>query len=227
MTMDFDKIKPAAEEISLNDIQKESILAACREAKRKKINYRLWIPVAAAAMFAVVLISPGFLFRAKSSDSAENLNNSPFADQKLEFYAADQEVFDAESGNGSDDLHYTASFSFATLFNHSGYRRIYATIPEQFTWLVDADEYKLWKSRVKASDGMAMLQFVEHFNISREDFDAANEAYAAYLDSSYIEGHLEGVPESAQQESREIFNANIIYSFDREKIDEYYSAVYQ
>ena len=209
--MDFDKIKSAAEEISLDELQKERILAACRKTKRKKSGYKIWISVAAAAVFAVVLISPGFLFRAKSSnDSAESFNNNLLADQEIEFYAAEEEIFD-EAGNG---IYHSASLSCASLFSCNGYREIYSVIPEQFTWLVDADEYKLWKSRVKASGGMAMLQFVEYFGIPREDFDAANDAYAAYLDST---------PESAE-EAREIFNADIIYSFDREKIDEYYSA---
>ena len=223
--MDFDKIKPAAEEICLDELQKERILAACRQTKRKKSGYKIWIPVAAAAVFAVVLISPGFIFRAKSSnDAAENLNNSPLADQKIEFDAAEQEIFDTESGNG---FYYSATLSSASLFSSNGFRKIYSIIPEQFAWLVDADEYKQWETRVKASGGMAMLQFVEHFGISREDFDAANEAYAAYLDNSIIDGHLDGVPQSAEEEAREVFNADIIYSFDREKIDEYYSAIYQ
>lgn len=219
--MDFDKIKPAAEEISLDELQKERILAACRQAKRKKSNYKIWIPVAAAAVFAVVLVSPGFIFRAKSSDSAESFNNSPLADQNIEFDAADQELFDAEAGNG---FYYSASLSSESLFSRSGCRKIYSIIPEQFVWLVDADEYKVWESRVNASDGMAMLQFVEHFGIPREDFDTANEAYAAYLDSCFIQGHLNGIPASSEEEEREIFNADIIYSFDRKKIDEYYSA---
>lgn len=223
--MDFDKIKPAAEEISLNDIQKESILAACREAKRKKFNYKLWIPVAAAAMFAVVLISPGFLFRAKSEDSAA-LDNKNFAAQYEAEIFDDQVLCDTESGGGGV-IQYSASISSATLFKHEGFRRIYAIIPEQFSWLVDADEYRLWEPGIKASGGMAMMQFVEHFNISREDFDTANKAYAAYIDSSYIDGHLDGIPETEQQEAREIFNADIIYTFDSEKIDEYYSADYQ
>lgn len=222
--MDFDKIKPAAEEISLDELQKERILAACRQTKRKKNNYKIWIPVAAAAVFAVVLVSPGFIFRAKSSDSAENFNNSPLADQKAEFYADDQELFDADAGNG---IYYSASLASSALFSSGGYREIYAIIPEQFTWLVDADEYKFWKSRVKASGGMAMLQFVEHFGIPREDFDTANTAYAAYLDSCFFQGHLNGVPASSEEEHREIFNADIIYSLDREKIDEYYSVSYQ
>lgn len=220
--MDFDKIKPAAEEISLDELQKERILAACRKTKRKKNNYKIWIPVAAAAVFAVVLISPGFIFRAKSSnDAAESFNNSPLADQEIGFDAAEQEIFDAESGNG---FYYSATLSSASLFGSNGYRRIYSIIPEQFTWLVDSAEYKRWKNGVKASGGMAMLQFVEHFGITREDFDTANEAYAAYLDSSYLQGHIKKIPESSEEEEREIFNADIIYSFDREKIDEYYAA---
>ncbi len=219
--MDFDKIKLAAEEISLDELQKERILAACRQTKRKKSNYKIWIPVAAAAVFAVVLVSPGFIFRAKSSDSAESFNNSPLADQKVEFYADEQDIFDTEAGNG---FYCSSSLSSASLFICDGYRKIYSIIPEQFTWLVDANEYKIWKNRVKASDGMAMLQFVEHFSIPREDFDTANEAYAAYLDSCFIQGHLNGVPDSSEEEECEIFNADIIYSFDRKKIDEYYSA---
>lgn len=222
--MDFEKIKPAAEEISLDELQKERILAACRQTKRKKSSYKIWILVAAAAMFAVVLISPGFLFRAKSEDSAA-LDNKNSAEQYNAEILADQEFFDTESGNGAIIQHST-SLSAEKLFNSNGYRKIYAIIPEQFSWLVDTNEYRRWKSGVKASGGMAMLQFIEHFNISREDFDAANEAYAAYLDSSHVDGHLSGVPETAQQENREIFNADIIYSFDKVKIDEYYSANY-
>lgn len=218
--MDFDKIKPAAEEISLDELQKERILAACRQTKHKKSNHKIWIPVAAAAVFAVVLVSPGFIFRAKSSDSAESFNNSPLADQKVEFFADEQDVFDTEAGNG---FYCSSSLSSASLFSCDGYRKIYSIIPEQFTWLVDANEYKIWKNRVKASDGMAMLQFVEHFGISKEDFNAANQAYTAHLDSCFIQGHVSETPASSEEEEREIFNADIIYSFDRKKIDEYYS----
>lgn len=219
--MDFDKIKPAVEEITLSEIQKERILEECRKEKRKKFNYKLWIPVAAAAMFAVVLFSPGFLFRAKSDMSLAT--GTPFQD------VADEEksLFDGLYFNS--DISSQESFSIAEadgLFEHDGYRKIYSTVPSYFSYLVDADEFESWKSTVSAENGMAMAQFVEHFGISREDFDTANTAYIAFIDSAYG-GHIEGKPSTPEEEFVEIFNADIIYTFDRTKIDEYYSADYE
>lgn len=224
--MDFDKIKPAVEEITLSEIQKERILEECRKKKRKKFNYKLWVPIAAAAMFAVVLFSPGFLFRAKNSDS-------------LSAEIALQDTADEEKGNAFDgfylnggsgtDVSVQENFSIAetdSLFRHEGFRRIYSAVPAYFSYLVDAEEFESWKSTVSSENGMAMAQFVEHFGISREDFDIANAAYAALIDSLYG-GHLEGKPSSPEEENAEIFNADIIYTFDKEKIDEYYSADYE
>ncbi len=220
--MDFDKIKPAVEEISLSDSQTEKILAACKKTKRKKFNGKVWIPVAAAAAFAVIMISPGFLFRAKSEDEAAPIDENKAAEGVLYDFYADSDTFSADV-----TFVMQSASSTAFLFEHDGFRRIYATVPMQFSWLVDADEFEKWKKGIDASGGMAMLQFIEHFNISREDFDAANEAYTAFVDSTYIDGHLQGKPELSAQESREIFNADLLYTFDRAAIDEYYAADYQ
>lgn len=227
--MDFDKIKPAVEEIQLSEIQQERIIEACKKQKKKSFNYKLWIPVAAAAMFAVVIFSPGFIFRANEADMAAPENNFQYAagdyaefdNGKMNIAADDfisEEIF-------SDQSH-TVSVTVKKLFNSGVYRKIYSVIPSQFAWLVDSEEYGNWEKTVKATGGMAMMQFVEHFKITREEFDSANEAYEAYINSTLGDA-LSGKPENEAEEEHEIFNADVIYSFERKKIDEYYVAVYK
>ena len=66
---------------------------------------------------------------------------------------------------------------------------------------------------------MALLQFVEHFQIPKEDFEAANAEYSA-RNAEEDAGESAGDNKAAQ--SAESINAELIYSFDKEKIDEYY-----
>jgi len=197
--MDFDKIRPAVEEIALDDIQKAQILNACKNKKRK-FNYKPLVGIAAAAAITVVLFSPGFLFRASKSsenmaaDSAENGKGSYelFADQEIAV---------------NDSLTVTAAD--IPLFEADGFKEIYAVIPLEFSSLVNIDEYESWSETLTADGGMAMAQFVLDFNISREDFEAANKLYNertfAYTSDSAVN-----------------FDADVIYSFDRERIDSFY-----
>lgn len=234
--MDFEKIKPAVEEIRLSEIQQERIVEACEKQKKKRFNYKLWIPVAAAAMFVVVIFSPGFIFRA--SKSADNMAEAEAPEDGKGFgyledsYAAevnDEEIYVAVEDCVSQLAVSVQSQSVAvevkSLFNSGVYRKIYSVIPSQFAWLVDSEEYEKWKKSVSATGGMAMLQFVEHFGISREEFDSANEAYASYLNSTFGYSIL-GKPASKSEQELEVFNAEVIYSFDKEKINEYYLASY-
>ncbi len=227
--MDFEKIKPAVDEIKLSEIQQERIVEACEKQKKKGFNYKLWIPVA-AAVFVVVIFSPGFIFRAgsKASDMAAPENNyyynsangladyAPDEDGRVEVYVAD-DLLSVQSQS--------AAVTIDSLFNSGVYRKIYSVIPSQFAWLVDSEEYDNWAKAVKVSGGMAMLQFVEHFGITREEFDSANEAYAAYINSTLGYSIL-GKPASEAEEELEIFNAEVIYSFDKDRINQYYLADY-
>ena len=225
--MDFDKIRSAVEEIEISEIQQERIIEACEKHKKKSFNYKLWIPVA-AAVFAVVIFSPGFIFRAgsKASDmeAPENGNGFEyFADAaEEEKYAA---VEDCITQIMVSVQNQSTAVEVKSLFNSGVYRKIYSVIPSQFVWLVDSAEYEEWAKNVSVSGGMAMLQFVEHFDITREEFDSANEAYAAYLNSTSGYSIL-GKPASEAEEEVEIFNAEVIYSFDKEKINSYYLADY-
>ncbi len=221
--MDFEKIKPAVEEINLSEIQQERIIVACENHKKKRFNYKLWIPVAAAAVFTLVIFSPGFIFRAsKSADnmaSAESGNGFGYLADSYVGKVNDEEImYNAAEEDCISVQNQSAAIGSSVLFDSGIYREIYSVIPSEFIGLVDSEEYKKWKISVDASGGMAMLQFVEHFGISREDFDAANEAYAASQNEFKFS--------SDNPQKTEIFNADIIYTFDRETIDHYYLKQY-
>lgn len=221
--MDFEKIKPAVEEIVLSEIQQKRIIEACEKQKKKSFNYKLWIPVAAAAVFTIVIFSPGFIFRAsKSADNmalpesgngfvnfADSINDAVY-DKEILYDAAEEECVSVQNQSLTVDSE--------ILFDSGIYREIYSVIPSQFIRLVDSEEYEKWKKSVSFSGGMAMLQFVEHFGISREEFDIANEDYKAYISEMKMSAEN---PQKA-----EVFNADIIYTFNREEIDHYYLESY-
>ena len=229
--MDFEKIKPAVNEIQLSEIQQERIIEACEKHKKKGFNYKLWIPVAAAVV-TVVIFSPGFIFRAsKSADNMaapESGNGFGYlADSYVD--AADEEDFHVVVEDNAAELvsmqNQSVAVEVKSLFDSGNHRKIYSVIPSQFVWLVNPEEYKEWEKNISATDGMAMLQFVIHFDVSREEFDSANEAYVSYINNTF--GYsISDKPASEHEENLEVFNADIIYSFDKEKINEYYLASY-
>ncbi len=195
--MDFEKIRPAVEEIALDDIQKAQILNACKNKKRK-FNYKPLVGIAAAAAITVALFSPGFIFKASeaeniASDSAENGKGS------YELYA-DQEMYINDSLTVSADI---------PLFEAKEFYELYSIVPYEFSSLVSEEEYKEWSAAVTADGGMAMAQFVLDFNIPREDFETANNLYKERTFAHMADYAVD-------------FDADIIYSFDREQIDSFY-----
>lgn len=196
--MDFEKIKPAVEDITLSEAQKQAIISECAKAK-KKSRAPIYAVVAAAAML-ILVFSHGFLFRAerKSADSAGN----------IEEYCNNI----AES---------TATSDFR-IFEADGYAEIYSVIPAEFVMLVNRDEFAEWSGECTANGGMALMQFARRFNIPKEDFEAANAEYSARnANENSIADDGAGIDNKAEQSSESI-NAELIYSFDKEKIDEYY-----
>ncbi len=105
------------------------------------------------------------------------------------------------------------------------YRDNYYSIAAPFVYIVGKEVYREWKETQPdpdETDVMLMVNFIRDFNISREDFDKANLEYAWRI--KYL---LNGTPvmnpkDFANQEDEEVYNADIIYTFDNELINEYY-----
>ena len=109
------------------------------------------------------------------------------------------------------------------------YRACYYNVPKPFADLVDKKTYNEWSDEYLESydgnqgynDGMAIKAFVQQFDISREQFDKANLELARLIKS------INGKPcmnpkDFANQETDEVYNGDIIYTFDDEIINEYY-----
>ena len=105
------------------------------------------------------------------------------------------------------------------------YRHRFYSVPEPFISLVDRNAYFEWENTIditSTAETMVMSQFIQHFGITREQFDKANLEWA-----KIIKDKLFGVPcinpkDYANQEDDEIYNADIIFTFDDDLIREYY-----
>lgn len=107
------------------------------------------------------------------------------------------------------------------------YRKCYYRISEPFALLVDKTELEEWENRVYEEDPnetneMVIKRFVQDFNISREDFDKANYELARRILEWMHETPMMNPKDYLNQEIFELYNADIIYTFDDEIINEYY-----
>lgn len=106
------------------------------------------------------------------------------------------------------------------------YRQCYYQIFYQLAILVDQKELEEWEDQAYAQDlnetnEMLVKQFVQHFNISKEDFERANLELTKVLYEPGSETTM-SPKDYVNQEMYEIYNADIIYTFDDEIINEYY-----
>ena len=105
------------------------------------------------------------------------------------------------------------------------YRHKFYSVPGPFIDYVDRDEYYEWLLTIdhtSTAEIMVIKQFIQRFGITREQFDKANLECA-----KIIQNKLNGIPcmspkDYANQEDDEIYNADIIFTFDDDLIREYY-----
>ena len=105
------------------------------------------------------------------------------------------------------------------------YRSAFYSVPAPFVDLIDRSVYFGWEESIditSTAETMVMSQFVQYFGITREQFDKANLEWA-----KIVKDKLYGVPcinpkDYANQEHDEIYNADIIFTFDDDLIREYY-----
>ncbi len=106
------------------------------------------------------------------------------------------------------------------------YRVRYYSIPAPFADLVGREVCYEWETEYNevhadfSSDKMIMVDFINAFNISKEDFERANLELA----KNFNEHHdvMMNPLDHANQEIYEVFNPDIIYTFDDDIINQYY-----
>lgn len=211
------KLKQAAEEIKLDDLQRQKILNACQGKKRRKIRYPAIASAAVIIIVAAVLVSPGFILRAGSP--ADNECADPVYMENWQEAILDDAPEDGKANNSSSGLNQAQTYY---IFDAPNFRSIYSAIPIYFVNLVDYNEFIEWSAQANADNGMAIVQFIEYFKIPEEDFEIANQALAGFIIDYYGKTPLYRAAGKAC-EPYEIFNTSLIYSSGREKIDTYYS----
>ena len=99
-------------------------------------------------------------------------------------------------------------------------REIYYILFTSFAAIAGREECDEWEDRFHTLYGwpdstneMLVVSYIKEFNITREQFDKANNEYYNFRISSGV---------GINNESHEIFNANLIYTFNNEKINDYY-----
>lgn len=106
------------------------------------------------------------------------------------------------------------------------YRLRYYAIPYQFISIVNREEYSEWKKVVLTQSEndtniMRMVRFVKDFKISKEIFEKVNLQMAKDFVEWGEKPTLRPLDYENQQ-TYEIYNADIIYTFDDDIINEYY-----
>ena len=139
------------------------------------------------------------------------------------------------------DLTYTSAFETSKATNPSKitedaggaditprkYRTCYYSVAYPFAELVGIDEYWDWSEEYNTenpddTNEMVIKKFVQYFNISRENFEKANLKHAKIRAEGVGDFPVMSPKDYADQEPDEIYNAEIIYTFNDEIINEYY-----
>ena len=101
------------------------------------------------------------------------------------------------------------------------YRQCYYDVPYDFIVLVGEDEFDRWYEDIYKfnPDKSQFVEFIQYFTISKEVFEKTNLQMA----KSFAEFNPTMRPlDYENQQTYEIYNTDIIYTFDDEIINEYY-----
>lgn len=176
-----------------------------------------------SSLFLILLVCVCIFYSCSPDNNLENI--------KSEQHAVSQSNTDI-SNNGIKN---TTEESGGEMPNDSGgaditprkYRTCYYSVTYSFAELVGIDEYWNWAEKYNTenpddTNEMVIKKFVQHFNISRENFDKANLKHAKIRAEGVDDYPVMNPKDYADQEPDEIYNADIIYTFDDEIINNYY-----
>ncbi len=111
------------------------------------------------------------------------------------------------------------------------YRVNYYDVPYQFVLIVGEDVYWEWDEQYNNENPdetniMVIKKFIEYFDISKESFERANLEWAKVILNKMGSQPNMNPKDFANQETDEVYNADIIYTFNDEIINEYYTSGY-
>lgn len=105
------------------------------------------------------------------------------------------------------------------------YRSLFYDVAAPFVDLVGQEVYLEWREATEPSyksEKMLISQFVQHFGITREQFEKANLECARIIQDKLRSKPCLNPKDYANQIITEIYNTDIIFSFDDNLIREYY-----
>ena len=177
-------------------------------------------------VFCVSLIS------CKGTDKNSNENSTQTSagaenDLKESLKSVNENSVNSTSQNELKGNSFVSGDTGDGVLNPQKYRICFYQIPAFFSNLVDKNTYEEWCETFFVgkypddTNEMVMVSFIKEFNISREDFDKANVEYGKFVEEVYYDACM-NPQDFAEQEFSEVYNADIIYTFDNNVISEYY-----
>ena len=230
--MDYEKLKEYGLGIKLTDEAKAEITAKCRavqsEEREKSEGItlalafkRTAVVLAAAAVIIAGIACIKYLKQpAPSIDSTEKSSTVVNSTEPLQTEAT------TETNNVETTKMATEGIGGGEITLQK-YRSIYYSIPSPFWDVVDENSRQdiygeYWEVPYDETNVMYMRIFVEEYNVPREKFDIANAEWARIVKENLYGNPVINPQDYANQEFDEIYNADIIYTFDNEIINEYY-----
>ena len=156
--------------------------------------------------------------------SSENSDIAELTDTQTTANSTEITTLLAEPVGGSDDDYFG--------IRKYKYRYNYYRITAPFVEIVGDEAYDKWINSnpafsSKDLDEMLMVSYIKHFNITREQFDEANRNREIFFEENnmtMLTYPFENNGEySYEDEAYEIYNADIIFTFDNDIINEYYA----
>lgn len=156
--------------------------------------------------------------------SSENSDITESADVQSTTNSTEITTLLAEPVGGSEDDYFGV--------RKYKYRYNYYRITAHYIDIVGAEAYFEWFESnpdfaEKNLDEMLMVSYIKHFGITREQFDAASQMRKEFYEENgntlLVYPFENNGVYSYDDEADEIYNADIIFTFDNDIINEYYA----
>lgn len=230
MKVDFRKFSEAGRNIKLTEEKKREIINVCRDDETETCRRNLISPnfkrMAAVICALIAAVTAGAVYKyLKNTDDIPVQGNTELSITEC------SEIKSTSDFQPTQKLEtqITEDTGCAEILPRK-YRNNYYQIPTFFAEIIDSDIFMTWEKEYYSnnyaddSNEMVMLAYVKEFNISKEDFEKANLEYARFIDETY--SHICLDPQDyADQEMQEIYNSDIIYTFDNKLINKYYLGI--